>query len=42
MNFQEKLFESTADLRARAAALANVAVTLPVRAPRLPPTESTR
>ena len=27
MNFQEKLFESTADLRARAAALANVAVT---------------
>jgi hypothetical protein len=27
MNFQEKLFETTADLRARAAALANVAVT---------------
>lgn len=26
MNFQEKLFESTADLRTRAAALANVAV----------------
>ena len=26
MNFQEKLFETTADLRARAAALANVAV----------------
>ena len=26
MNFQEKLFESTADLRARAAALANVAI----------------
>ena len=27
MNFQEKVFETTADLRARAAALANVAVT---------------
>jgi hypothetical protein len=27
MNFQEKLFESTADLRARAAALASVAMT---------------
>jgi hypothetical protein len=27
MNLQEKLFKSTADLRARAAALANVAVT---------------
>ena len=27
MNFQEKLLESTADLRTRAAALANVAVT---------------
>jgi len=27
MNFQEKMFETTADLRARAAALANVAVT---------------
>jgi hypothetical protein len=27
MNFQEKMLESTADLRARAAALANVAVT---------------
>jgi hypothetical protein len=27
MNFQEKLLETTADLRARAAALANVAVT---------------
>jgi hypothetical protein len=27
MNFQEKLLESTADLRARAAAIANVAVT---------------
>jgi hypothetical protein len=27
MNFQDKLFESTADLRARAAALAKVAVT---------------
>ena len=27
MNFQETLFESTADLRARAAALSNVAVT---------------
>ena len=27
MNFQEKLFESTADLRARAAALSNVVVT---------------
>jgi hypothetical protein len=27
MNFQEKMFETTADLRARAAALANVALT---------------
>ena len=27
MNFQEKMLESTADLRARAAALANVAIT---------------
>ena len=27
MNFQEKMLESTADLRARAAAIANVAVT---------------
>jgi hypothetical protein len=27
MNFQEKLFETTADFRARAAALANMAVT---------------
>ena len=41
MNFQEKMFEATADLRARAAALANVAVTTPVPAPRSPPSAST-
>ena len=41
MNFQEKMFETTAELRARAAALANVAVATARAAPRSPPSEST-
>ena len=40
MNFQEKLFEATADLRARAAALATAAVATPVPAPRSLPSAS--